>query len=241
MIYKCFGDNSYILTLFGGEPPFFLQPVVQETPKDDLTIKEGPWGLPGVPLPCSPLGEGLILDRRIYKLCIYYIHMRRLIMLGMWLVVLIFLCGCVGGESGDTAVPDEVDIEQFDTVTHATVFVLVKNWDADAENDGIVIYPDLKDAENVSVRWSDAELTVDIKLYTTRLNDSFQVVKDRVAYSGTGTIDSWKDGNILYSGGIQVPFDDITNYDMALGICFVTIHTPVGDFEAEHGLTPLTA
>ncbi|MBN1786671.1 MAG: hypothetical protein JW825_06785 [Candidatus Methanofastidiosa archaeon] len=165
--------------------------------------------------------------------------MRKILLTALILTFVIPICGCIEGESQGTANPDEIDVEQFDTVTHATVMALAKNWDADAEHDGIIVYPDLKDAENKSVRWSDTELTVDIKLYTTRLNENLQIVKDKIAYSGTGTIDSWKDGNILYSGGIRVPFDDITNYDMALGICLVTIHTPIGDFEAEQGLTPL--
>ena len=68
------------------------------------------------------------------------------------------------------------------------------------------------------------------------MDDNFKEVKDRMVYSGSGSIDSWKDGNFMFDGGIKVSFDDIkaVESDSDYGALFVKIHTPDGQvFEAK--------
>ena len=69
------------------------------------------------------------------------------------LSLLVALVGCDGGGS-QTAKPSSQtpdrdhnteQIQLLATVTHGTVMSMPSNWDADAEDDGIIVYPDLKD------------------------------------------------------------------------------------------------
>lgn len=104
-----------------------------------------------------------------------------------------------------------------------------KNWDADAEYDGLVVYPKLKNVKDEIVTWRDATLTVDIEIWTTKMDDKWNDQKDQLVYQGTGTIDNWKDGSFLDGGGIQVPFEQIkVPSDKTMGWTYAKIHTPDG-------------
>lgn len=119
--------------------------------------------------------------------------------------------------------------------TTASVDTMTKNWDADADDDGIIVHPELKDSKNETVKFENTELSVDVELWTTKY-DNFNEVKDRNIYSGVGKINSWKDGNFLYEGGIKIPFDEIkaVSSDSQYGMVFVKIHAPDGKiFEAK--------
>jgi hypothetical protein len=126
------------------------------------------------------------------------------------------------------------------TATHASVDSSGgKNWDADLEDDGVIIYPELKDADNETVKFEGVELTVDIEIWTTKMDDNWKEVKDRLIYSGSGTIDSWKDGNFMFGGGIKISFEDIkaVESDKDYGELFIKIHTPDGKvFEAKDSM-----
>jgi len=124
----------------------------------------------------------------------------------------------------------EVQNDLLKTVTHASVISQSANWDADTENDGLVIYPDLLDSNNETVEFEGINLTVDIEIWTLKMNNDFKEVKDRLVYSGTGEIDSWKDGNPFYSGGITIPYKDIKTVesDNSSGLLFVKIKLPDG-------------
>lgn len=155
------------------------------------------------------------------------------------IAVIVLVSGCTTSESGNTATPSvgdvntqsegEIEAEILSTATHASVMTTTDNWDADAEDDGLIIYPSLDDDEGEVVKFEGIELDVDIEVWTTKFED-FKTVKDRKAYSGTGTINSWKDGNFMFSGGIKVPFEDITTVasDSEFGMVFVEIHLPDG-------------
>jgi len=43
-----------------------------------------------------------------------------------------------------------------------------KNLDADAEDDSIVVYPDLNDGLGETVMFNGVELPIEIKIYTTK-------------------------------------------------------------------------
>jgi hypothetical protein len=159
------------------------------------------------------------------------------------IIVAMTVSGCTV-EDKSTATPSQntasvtdqqKQTELLATATTASVDTMAKNWDADAEDDGIIVYPELKDANNETVQFENTEMNVDIELWTTKY-DNFNEVKDRNLYSGTGKINSWKDGNFLYEGGIKIPFDEIKAVasDNQYGMVFVKIHTPAGKtFEAK--------
>lgn len=161
-------------------------------------------------------------------------------LIAILLVTVVFVSGCTS-ESGSPATPSQKETipdvteeqkqsEILATATHAYVDAMTKNWDADAEDDGIIIYPELKDSADEVVKFENVELDVDIEIWTTKLDDNFKKVKDRKVYSGTGKIDSWRDGNFMFDGGIKVSFEDIKTVtsDSDYGLLLVKIHTPDG-------------
>jgi hypothetical protein len=128
------------------------------------------------------------------------------------------------------------NLKVLSTATHAYVDAMPENWDRDAEDDGIIVYPSLKNKEDETVKFEGIELNVDIELWTTMLDDDWNEVKDELVYKGEGKIESWRDGNFMFNGGIKVPFDDIKTdaSDNEYGLLFVRIHTPNnGIFEAK--------
>lgn len=172
------------------------------------------------------------------------------ILLILFVINLIFISGCTYGGGGNASIAQtEADIqdstqkipqEQLDilaTATHADVDTISKNWDADAENDGIIIYPELKNNNDEIVNFEDVSLVVDIEIWTTKYDDNFNEVKDRQIYKGTGTITSWKDGNPFFQFGIKVPFEDVKTIasDREYGLVLVKIHTIDGKvYEAKN-------
>ena len=162
------------------------------------------------------------------------------IFIAILLISVVLISGCTS-ESGSTATPSQKEsssditeeqkqLEILATATHAYVDAMTKNWDADAEDDGIIIYPELRDSNDEVVEFEGVELDVDIEIWTTKMDDNFKEVKDRKVYSGTGIIDSWKDGNFMFNGGIKVPFEDIKTVasDGDYGLLLIKIHTPDG-------------
>jgi len=128
-----------------------------------------------------------------------------------------------------TPTPTSKLLQDFLKVTHASVSSIRKNWDADPEDDGITIHPSLRDDKDSTVYWSGATLPVDIEIWSTKYGDDFIEVKDKLVYSGSGTIDNWEDGNMFMGGGIRIPFESMNvpvgeNY----GWTYATIHTPDG-------------
>ncbi len=176
--------------------------------------------------------------------------MKHFFLISILLLGIIVLAGC-DSEIGSIAQPSEtsqiqevsnkeIQAEILATATHASIDSSGgKNWDADLKDDGVIIYPELKDANDETVKFEDVELQVDIEIWTTKRDDNFKEVKDRMIYSGSGTIDSWKDGNFMFDGGIKVSFDDIKSVesDSDYGALFIKIHTLNGQvFEAKDSL-----
>ncbi|WP_067047922.1 hypothetical protein [Methanofollis ethanolicus] len=117
-----------------------------------------------------------------------------------------------------------------------------ENWDADAEDDGVTVHPDLLDQYDETVKYSDASIPVDIQIWTTKFDNNFKEQKDKLVYKGSGTITTWKDGNMFMKGGIKVPFSSMNvPSDEAYGWTYATIHTPDGKtYEAVDKFTALT-
>lgn len=116
------------------------------------------------------------------------------------------------------------------------------NWDADAEDDGITVHPDLLDQYDETVKYSDVSIPVDIQIWTTKFDSNYKQQKDKLIYQGSGTITTWKDGNMFMKGGIKVPFSsmNVPSGEM-FGWTYVTIHTPDGkSYEAVDEYTALT-
>ncbi len=169
-----------------------------------------------------------------------------LIYLVAFFVLLLLVSACTPMEpsaatpSNDARVSEtseqQKQTEILATATHAAVDASTKNWDATAADDGLVVYPKLKDTNDETVKFEGVPLTVDMEIWTTKRDDNFNEVKDRMIYSGSGTITSWKDGNFLYNGGIKVPYTDIKAIasDSDYGQLYVKIHTPDAQvFEAK--------
>jgi len=162
----------------------------------------------------------------------------------LWIVltVLIILCaafcGCIEEKPPKYAKPSETvqetsaseqQLKLLKKVTHGEVWTFTKNWDEDAEDDGIAVYITLKDANDKTVKFEDVSLPVEIEIYTEEWKDG-NPAKGRLVYKGTATITSWKDGNPFLSGGIRIPFEDIktTETDPKWGIIYVKVHLPDG-------------
>lgn len=130
----------------------------------------------------------------------------------------------------------------FSKVTHAEISTMKAHWSSGAEDDGIAVYPDLLDVSGTPVTWSGTSLPVDIEIYSTKYDSSYKESKDQLIYKGTGTISSWKDGNMFMGGGIQVPFASMkVPAGKSYGWTYATVHMPDGKtYSAIDKLTALT-
>jgi|GEM_PF-2031193 len=151
-------------------------------------------------------------------------------------VICVVLAGCAEKEAPKYAKPSETiqkptvserQLELLKTVTHASVWTFTKNWDEDAENDGLAVYISLKDENDDTVKFKGVSLPVEIEIYT---KEYFKSAKGRLVYKGTATLTSWKYGNPFLSAGIRIPFEDIktTEVDPEWGIIYVKVHLPDG-------------
>lgn len=117
----------------------------------------------------------------------------------------------------------------FASVVKARVQAIPRGWDSEAGNDGIVVYPELLDANDRAVQWSGPPLTVDIEIWAIRLDSNFEEHKGQLIYRGTGTIKNWKDGNFLLEGAIRVPYKQMSiPSDASYGRTYARVHTPDG-------------
>lgn len=141
-----------------------------------------------------------------------------------------------------TPIPTKaIDAEGLATATHASVMSLTRNWDADAEDDGLVFFVTLKDANDQTVEWDGVSLPVDLEIWTTKWDSNYREQKDQLVYRGAGTMDSWEDGNFILGKGIRVPVEDMNiPSGKGIGLSFLKIHTPDGKtFEAKDDITSL--
>jgi len=141
-----------------------------------------------------------------------------------------------GSETPPAGIPSEPEttgevMAHFTGMDHAYVQAIPKDWDGDGTENGLVVYPALKDANDEIISFQDIELDVEVEIWTTRFDEiTFQETKDRVVYSKTSKISSWKDGDPRLDGGIKIPYAEITTEatDSGYGGVAVKIHLPDG-------------
>ncbi|WP_456329856.1 hypothetical protein [Archaeoglobus sp.] len=90
-------------------------------------------------------------------------------------ILVISLAGCAEKEAEaskyatpsetiqETATVSEEQLELLKTVTHAEVWPYGRNWDEDADNDGIALYIQLLDENDEIVKFRDVSLPVEIE------------------------------------------------------------------------------
>lgn len=111
---------------------------------------------------------------------------------------------------------------QFASATTLYVWTYGKNWDADAENDGLEVQAFLKDAKDEIVTWRGVTVPVEVEIWTKKMDENYKTQKDKLVYKGSGTLDDW-------DGAIRVPYDQMTVPSGELfGLTYVTMHTPDG-------------
>jgi len=183
-----------------------------------------------------------------------------LLILVVCLTAAILAAGCCGSSSSSsyatsaptassnvvaqtTAASGSGNSAQFASAVSASVMTMKKNWDSDADDDGIVVFPDIKDAAGETVKCSGATLPVSVEVWTTKMDSNFKEQKDQLVFQGSGTIDSWEDGNFLLGQGIRIPFDQMNvPAGETFGWTYAKIQTPDGKtYEGVEKFTSLTA
>lgn len=127
-------------------------------------------------------------------------------------------------------------------VTHIEVSTIQKHWTSGSAYDGITVHPDLRDSSDKTIKWSGANLPVDIEIWTTKLDSSYKELQDQLVYKGSGTITNWQDGNMFMGGGIRIPFSSMkVPAGKTYGWTYATVHTPDGKtYSAIYRFTTLT-
>ena len=144
------------------------------------------------------------------------------------IVAVVMFAGCV--EEGETAKPTD-QTELLATAVRSSVYASTESWDADAEDDGIVIYPSLWNKTDNTVRFRDIELPVEIKIYTVKSDDDYNEIKDRLVYDDVVILNTWEEGFISTGYGIKkIPYEDINTIesDDDYGWVYTTITLPDG-------------
>ncbi len=159
--------------------------------------------------------------------------MRKYLVLAVVVVMVALLSGCaseteksgittttptVTGEAIQTPTPapeEAAKTTEFDEkellkkVTHAEVWEYGRNWDEDAENDGLVVYIRLLDDKDEIVKFYDVNIPIEIYIYTI----DNERARDRLIYKGTTNITNWEEIR-MYGRGIRIPFEDMNFTDI---------------------------
>ncbi len=115
----------------------------------------------------------------------------------------------------------------FNHVVSGSVMAFAENWDADAEDDGLKIYPKLNDPLGEPVKFDNYELPVHVEIYELEYQ-GYDEVKGRLLFEGDSIIDSWEDGNFMFNGGIKLSFEDIASTEETYGMIYTTTKLPDG-------------
>jgi len=118
-----------------------------------------------------------------------------------------------------------------------SIMTVSKNWDADAEDDGIAIDIMYNDSKGQSVRFSNMPVNVTIELYGYRsVADTFDHKKMEFLCKTQVTVDHSMSMSEMFGNYIRIPFEsmpvDRSKY-YEYGTMKVIVTTPSqGDFEA---------
>jgi len=136
--------------------------------------------------------------------------------------------------SAPTTRANSASTADFSQVTHLSASTIPAHWSSGANYDGITIHPALRDNADTTVTWSEATLPVDIQIYTTKFDNNYKEVKDKLVFQGTGQITSWTEGNMFMGGGIRVPYSSMqVPAGVQYGWAIITVHTPDGKTYAD--------
>ena len=121
----------------------------------------------------------------------------------LFVITLAISAGCTSETGPTQASPNQESPNQMSTtqastvpqgdfsqVTHADVMTKQGHWTSGADADGIIVYPALEDVKGADVTWSGYTLPVDIQIYSTKFDSSYNEVKGQLVYQGSGTISS---------------------------------------------------
>ena len=180
--------------------------------------------------------------RTITKFCIF---------IALVVIIVTLSSGCTSSKGPTQASSNQVSSTpsmaakyqgDFSSITHVDVWTKKGHWTSGAEDDGIIIYPDLKDVKGSSVTWSGINLPVAIEIYSTKFDSNFKESKDQLVYKGSGTISSWEDGNMFMGGGIQVPYSAMNvPSGKSYGWTYITVTLPDGkSFSGKFEYTSIT-
>lgn len=141
------------------------------------------------------------------------------------LIVLLFLLiGCIG----------QFQPSNVSEIVSITASSVIRNWDADAENDGIAVDITFWDDQHDVVSFEGVQCKVIVRIFTLRA--ALTPEKDRLVYEGTFMINGSNDVDAVFHRGIQIPFEDINvdkRKDPQFGIMEITVEIPnVGRFSA---------
>jgi hypothetical protein len=160
----------------------------------------------------------------------------------------ILIAGCAspvgtgqGAAPAPSPGPSAAGPADFSHIAGIDVVVIGKDWDSVPGNDGILIYPDLKDVNQQSILWEGTPLPTDVEIWSAKSGGDQKETKDQLIYRGSDNITSWRDGKILMGGGIRIPFTVMKVPEgKTTGMTYVTVHTPEGKtYTGYSGTTPL--
>jgi len=124
--------------------------------------------------------------------------------------------------------PVITDSQEIDGLASINAMTMQKNWDADAEKDGIEVSIVYYDSHSNNISTYDTvkiPISVNLKLYTA--TGGIYSEKDRLVFSKNYTSDEVINDNSIYSI-VRIPREEITtnSTDYPFGVLEVTITTP---------------
>lgn len=131
---------------------------------------------------------------------------------------------------------ERTDEEKLTAVTQCTIATKTLNWRRGPEDDGIAVFPALRDAEGRVVRYEGVKLPIEVRVYAVKKGADGEDVEDTMVYSRSTYIDTWKYGSVAFFGGVKIPFEDMKTEPShgELGVVYATVTLPDGrDVEAK--------
>jgi len=138
-------------------------------------------------------------------------------------ILLFVTCGCAEQTTED--IISTGDVAEISTIS---VYSVGRNWDADAEDDGIVININFYNRDHEIIYFKEHEFYVTIRIYTTVYDENFNAQKGRLVYENTFEMTSSIQIDDFWGKGLEIPFTEIKTRadDDQFGIMEVTVEIP---------------
>lgn len=150
----------------------------------------------------------------------------------------------------DEAPPKSIDLKDSDLIIEdlAYIKILCASYsdDADPEDDGISIDISFYDSKSEHISFEDIPITVNIKLYATKINwdTGEEEIIELPVYEGNIQIDHSMRISEMFGKYIRIPYEDIgplPDKEYPWGKAIVTVNTKKqGEFRAEGVGIPLS-